>query len=154
MFVEAEGIAPIALSSARVALDRAVQDGGLVLESRRACDEAASFVMRVRAGDRFGIAKQVLVKVLPARDVAGVFTLPFRWEATGPASRLFPTLDADLTLAAAEGDCTLVTVRGSYRVPLGRVGDALDESLLSGIADCTMAALVREVIAKLVHLSS
>ena len=150
MFVQATGIAPIPLAVAKGALDRAVHDGGLIRESRRACDEADAFLMRVRPGQQSGLTKQVRVHVLPPHQVGRVLTVGFRWEATGPGGRLFPTVDGDLTLSPAEADATTVTVTATYRPPLGRLGDSLDRTLLTGVADATMAALVQAVITKLV----
>ena len=45
--------------------------------------------------------------------------LALRWEATGAGGRLFPVLDADLTLAP-DGEGTVLPLAGSYRPPLGR----------------------------------
>jgi hypothetical protein len=45
--------------------------------------------------------------------------LPLRWEATGVTGRLFPVLDADLTITPAGAGQTLITLNGAYRPPLG-----------------------------------
>ena len=45
--------------------------------------------------------------------------LALRWEARGPGGRLFPVLDADLTLAPAGENAALLTLAGAYRPPLG-----------------------------------
>ena len=154
MFAQAAGVVAIDLRSASVALDRAVHDGGLTLASQRACEESAEFLMRVRPAERIGITKQVRVQVLPARQVNGIVTVPFRWEATGPTGRLFPSVDANLTLTPAGERATTVTVTASYRPPLGRAGAALDRSLLAGLAECTLTAMVREVSDKLTLLAN
>ena len=83
---------PIGLTTAGLALDQAVHDGGLTLASQRACEESAEFLMRVRPTARFGIVKRVRVQVLPARTVNGVLTVLFRWEATGPTRTVVPVL--------------------------------------------------------------
>lgn len=152
--MQASGVAPIELGAAQLALDRAVHDGGLVLESYRACDEADAFLMRVRPGDRLGLAKQVCVRVLPPRQVGQVQTVGFRWEATGPTGPLFPAVDGNLTLSPAEAGATTVAVTASYRPPLGRLGESLDRTILAKLANATMAALVVSVIEKLVVLTS
>lgn len=110
--------------------------------------------MRVRPTERLGISKQVRVQLLPARTVNGVLTVPFRWEATGPTGRLFPSVDANLTLTPAGENVTTVTVTASYRPPLGRFGEAMDQTLLAGLAECTVSAMVREVSAKLTLLAT
>ena len=48
--------------------------------------------------------------------------LALRWEATGAGGKLFPVLDADLTLADFGAQGTLVALAGVYRPPLGRAG--------------------------------
>ena len=71
-----------------------------------------------------GVSKLVRVQVseLSWRDLSAGLAL--RWEATGPSGGLFPVLDADLKLAPdGEGD-TVLTMAGSYRPPLGSLGEA------------------------------
>jgi dienelactone hydrolase len=48
-----------------------------------------------------------------------------RWEATGVTGRLFPALDADITLTAEGDQATAVTLTGVYRSPLGALGAGL-----------------------------
>jgi hypothetical protein len=48
-----------------------------------------------------------------------------RWEATGPGGRLFPALDADITLTPAGEHATLLGLAGCYRPPLGSWGRGL-----------------------------
>jgi hypothetical protein len=154
MFAQVAGTVPIALPTACVALNQAIHDGGLTLASQRACEESAEFLMRVRPTERLRISRRVRVQLLPARTVKGVLTVPFRWEATGPAGRLFPSVDANLALSPAGEGVTTVTVTASYRPPLGRFGEAMDQTLLAGLAECTLTAMVREVSAKLVLLAT
>ncbi len=51
------------------------------------------------------------------------------WEATG-APRLFPKMDAEVVLAALGPGLTQLSLRSSYRPPLGSIGRLLDRALL------------------------
>jgi hypothetical protein len=45
-----------------------------------------------------GLSKIVRLEMLEPKRVGGVFRVPLRWVATGPAGQLFPALDADLDI--------------------------------------------------------
>jgi len=135
------------LSTAREALDRALADGGLVAESYRAASDGLAFVMPVGPGG-LGPSRDVLVRVLPSRQVGQATVVPLRWEAIGPAAEAFPTLDANLTLTAHGAD-TKLSIIGSYRPPFGLLGTVLDRTVMSKVAVATVRALVCEVAAHL-----
>ena len=145
MFVEAE--LPIALTFevAKQALDRALADGGLVAESRRAVEDGLVFVMPVgpRGGRRPSM--EVMVKLLPGRRIGESFVIPLRWEVTGPAGRVFPALDANLELGTINPATSRLSVIGRYEPPLGRLGTTMDRAGMSKVASATMSALLREV---------
>ena len=56
----------------------------------------------------------------------------------GPGSRLFPVLDADLTLTPAAEHAALLTLAGTYRPPLGSLGAGPDRLLLHRVAEATV----------------
>lgn len=114
MFLTAKCVLPMPLDTARAALDRALADGGLVLESERAFENGMKYLMRVRASRGPVVSKRVRVGVLPSREVGNTIVVPLRWEATGPAGRLFPALDANVELAHADQDSTQLTLIGCY----------------------------------------
>lgn len=150
MFAQASQQVPLPLAQARTALDTAILDGGLVTESVRAHGEGLAFLMRVGPAGKRRMAKRVRVQALPSRTVGRRVTVPLRWQATGPASSLFPELDANLDLiAGADDDCCLLSVTGRYAPPLGWLGSGLDRTLLAGVADRTLQALLSEIAAKL-----
>lgn len=149
MFVEAHHPLPMPVSRARKALDRALADGGLVGESRRAYGEGMAYLMRVGPRPRSAVSKQVLVTLLPSRLVGSTVVVPMRWEATGPTGRLFPTLDANMGLTEAEDDSSLLSIIGRYAPPLGRLGLTLDQAVLSRAASRTAETLLSEIVAKL-----
>ena len=149
MFVEAQSPLSLPFSAVHAALDAALADGGLTEESRRAAEKGASFLMRVGPGGSRGFAKQVLVEVLPFDYVGRKVVLPLRWRPTGPAGRLFPSLEANLTISEVDGIGSLVSIVASYEPPLDAVGAGLDRILLSRAAGATLTALLREIVTKL-----
>ncbi|HEY5456786.1 MAG TPA: hypothetical protein VIJ96_15085 [Acidothermaceae bacterium] len=149
MFVEAQSPLPLPFSAVHAALDAALADGGLTEESRRAAEEGASFLMRVGPGGSRGFAKQVLVEVLPFDYVGRKVVVPLRWQPTGPAGRLFPSLEANLTISEVDASGSLVSIVASYEPPLDAVGAGLDRMLLSRAAGATLTALLREIVTKL-----
>jgi hypothetical protein len=149
MFISAQHVMPMPLDAARSALDRALADGGLVVESERAFKDGMAYVMRVRASRGAVVSKQVRVAVLPSREVGSVIVVPLRWEATGPAGRLFPALDVNIELTAAEPGSTRLTLNGCYDPPFGFVGEMIDRALLSVAAQQTAETLVVDIADKL-----
>lgn len=77
--------------------------------------------------------------------------LALRWEARGPGGRLFPVLDADLTLTPAGGNTALLTLAGAYRPPLGSLGAELDRLLLHRVAEATIRNFLERVATALEH---
>ena len=75
--------------------------------------------------------------------------LALRWEATGAGGKLFPVLDADLTLVDFGAQGTLVVLVGVYRPPLGALGQALDRAVLRRVAVATIKGFLARVAAQL-----
>lgn len=71
--------------------------------------------------------------------------LALRWEAVGASERLFPLLDADITLIPDGDDATLIGLHGVYGPPAGSVGGMLDRAILHRIA----AATIRSFLSRL-----
>ena len=72
-------------------------------------------------------------------------TISLRWEATGPASDLFPALDADLPLVPEGNDRSRLSLTGSYRPPLGGAGKALDKVIMGRVARVTVRLFLHGV---------
>jgi hypothetical protein len=88
-----------------------------------------------------GLGKTVAVQNIPAYRRGAVTVVPIRWVATGPMARAFPVLDANLEMSAADSETTLTLV-GSYRPPLGKVGEAIDAMVLKSVARATIRAFL------------
>ena len=150
VFVAAEVTVPVRLEDAVARLRHLINHGVLRSTSQEAYEGGLSAVVRVGPfGPVPGLSR--LVRVLFAEPVQrGVMvTVPMRWEATGAAGDLFPLLDADLILTGEEPDQVQVRLNGSYRPPLGRAGEALDEMVMHRLAAATMKSLMTGLAARL-----
>jgi len=83
------------------------------------------------------LSKEVHIELGPPYRMPGKTLLPLSWKATGP-ERLFPSLDADLEVAALGRSRTQLSISARYRPPLGVVGKALDRVLLHRVAEATI----------------
>jgi hypothetical protein len=80
---------------------------------------------------------------LPGTGAAGaVSVLMLRREAADESERLFPALDADITLLPHGDQATLVGLTGVYRTP---AGTPLDRSAVRGVAAVTIRTLLSRI---------
>lgn len=86
-------------------------------------------------------AKRVQVTVGVARHIAGRLVLPLNWSGE-PGKHLFPVFEGTLEVGPMFRDVSELTLAGSYRVPLGPLGAALDAAVLHAAARDTAARLV------------
>ena len=143
---------PIALTfdAAKQALERALADGGLAADSRRAIDDGLDICCANRARG-LRACREVTGRLLPGRREGKGLVVPPRWEVTGPTGALFPALDANLELVAVDAATSRVSVIGRYEPPLGRPGATIDRAGLSRVASDTLTALLRELATQLRH---
>jgi hypothetical protein len=83
------------------------------------------------------LSKEVHIELGPHYRMPRKTVLPLSWKATGP-ERQFPSLDADLEIAALGRSRTQLSVSARYRPPLGIIGKALDRVLLHRVAEATI----------------
>src|SRR6266851_5350308 len=105
----------------------------------------------VRLDVSFAVARERLVRVQvrELRSTDRSAGLALRWEATGAGGGLFPVLDADIKLAPAGQQGTLLTMAGAYRPPFGPLGGALDRAVLHRVAAATVRSFVARVAAQI-----
>jgi hypothetical protein len=133
-------------ATARARLDNLVAGDGLTRASYTAYQRGLDALIRVGPlGDTPVFSKLVAVRFLEPIERDGEVTVGLRWEATGAAAGLFPVLDANLTLTPDGEQRTQLTLTGTYRAPLGRLGAVLDRALLHRLATMTMTALLSEL---------
>lgn len=143
MFVGDEVQLDVGFAVARERLARLGESGALFAPS---ADAYAPGLARV-GPDAVSKLVRVRVRELSWTDKSGGLAL--RWEATGAGGKLFPVLDADLTLVDFGARGTLVALAGVYRPPLGVLGQALDRAGLHRIAVATIRGFLTRVAAEL-----
>jgi hypothetical protein len=79
----------------------------------------------------------VIIKLGTPFRIASKTILPMSWQATG-AEKLFPSLEADVEVAALGASRTQLSVSARYRPPLGPVGRVIDKALLHRVAEATI----------------
>jgi hypothetical protein len=135
MFVGHEVLLEVSFAVARERLVQLTEGDALISASEDAYGRGTASLTRVGAA---GLSKLVRVQLRELAWTDRSAGLAIRWEATGPGGGLFPVLDADLRLASAGDQVTLLTMAGVYRPPLGPLGEALDRAILHRVADATI----------------
>ena len=108
--------------------------------------EEISVTLRPESGP-LRIGKRVHVDVGPPRCRGETIIIPVSWCATG-ATRLFPTMEADLEIAPF-GASTVLTLMGRYEPPLGAIGRGLDRMFMHRVAAASVRAFLQRVAATL-----
>jgi hypothetical protein len=88
-------------------------------------------------GEDVRIARQVAIELGPPIRMPSRTVVPLRWTATG-VSGLFPSLEADLEIAALAPGRTQLAMSARYVPPFGAVGRAIDRALLFRVAEATL----------------
>ena len=115
-----------------------------------AYDEGEELLSRVGPfGPVPGLSKAVSLRVGTVRDRGEGFVVPLQWSATGP-TELFPVMVADLEVSPLGADESQLRLSGSYDPPLGAIGRQLDRLLLHQLAEATVRALLKQLVAALV----
>jgi hypothetical protein len=145
MFVSHELMLDLSFQAARARLMNLTHGDCLSTASDRAYADGLTGLIRVGPfGDVPGASKLVRVSLLEPVPRDDTVTLPLRWEATGIMGRLFPVLDADLTVTPA-GAGTLMRLDGAYRPPLADLGAGLDRVVLHRAATATIRSLLTRI---------
>jgi hypothetical protein len=131
--------------------ERSVLDvlGGLDDFAERAYREGEEIRARLGIGSELPLfAKTVRIEVASPLRGKHETTIPLTWEATGTPG-LFPRMEADLVIAELGSDITQLSFRGTYRTPLGKIGRALDRTLLHRIAESSVKKFVDKIASSL-----
>ena len=143
MFVSDEVVLDVSFAVARERLAWFSESGALLGTSADAYGPGLA-----RAGIA-GVSKLVRVQVSELTWTDRSAGLALRREATGAGGGLFSVLDADIKLAPAGNQGTLLTIAGAYRPPLGPLGEALDRTLLHLVAAATVRCFAGRVAAQI-----
>jgi hypothetical protein len=118
MFVADEVLLDLSLGAAAARLTEMARGGLLTPVSQGAYGDGLTGLARVGP---LGMSMLVEVHLLDVAVRGESAVLPLRWQATGPGSRLFPALDADLALTPVGEHAIRLSLAGAYRPPLGPV---------------------------------
>ena len=134
MFVEYATTVDVSLSSVEKRLDRV----------RASLEEWADIAYRdgenliAKVGPTSSVSRRVQLSIGMTEIHSGGLVYPIRWTVTG-ASMLFPSLEADLWLTKTGSNQTRLTLKGTYRPPLGTLGRIADRAVLGRVAEATIA---------------
>lgn len=142
MFVGDETLLEVGFAAARDRLAHLAADGALLRTSEDAYGRETAGLTRVGTA---GLSKLVRMQVRELTWTDASAAMAIRWEATGPGGALFPVLDADIRLAPAGKQVTVLTMTGSYRPPLGALGEAVDRAVLHRVATATIRGFLARV---------
>ncbi len=151
MFVSHEVTLAVTLAAAQARLANLIHGAALVTASREAYGEGMTMLLRVGpAGSMPGVSKLVTVYLRDLVEHENSAVLTLRWQASGPGQRLFPALDADITLTPAGTAETRMRLDGSYRPPLGIVGERIDTAMMHRVATATIHSFTGKIAATIV----
>ena len=142
----------VSFAAAQARLTNLVHGNWLLSASRNTYDEGITGLTRVGLlGSRPGLSRLVEVQFRDLVRHGDTAVLTLRWHATGAGGRLFPVLDADITLSPDGQHATVLALAGAYRPPLGAVGAGLDRAVLRRVAAATVRSFVTRVAAAIAH---
>jgi hypothetical protein len=142
MFVADEILVDASFSDAQARLANLAHGDSLTSASKRAYGDGLAGLMRAGPPGTSELA-EVFSRDLVSHDAAAVLTL--RWQATGPGGRLFPALDADITLTPAGEHGTRLSLAGACRSPLAAPGAGLDKATFHQAAATTIRSFLDRV---------
>ena len=148
MFVRDEVPVAAGFEAARHRLGKL--DGWFLSASDDAYREGITGLTRVGpVGAAPGISRLVEVRCRHLAERDGQAGCALRWEVHGPASGLFPVLDADLILTPVTENTSLLTLTGTYRPPLGSLGAGIDRLILYRVAQATILDFLKRAASAL-----
>ncbi|MCL5048511.1 MAG: hypothetical protein M1374_07005 [Firmicutes bacterium] len=99
---------------------------------------------KVKVGSGVLMAKTVDVVLGEPRIRPNAVVVPMVWTPTG-TSKLFPTLEADLELSALDSGVCRLGITGRYRVPLGVIGEVVNNAFMHRIAEDTIRRFLTQI---------
>jgi hypothetical protein len=143
VFVAGEVLPDLSFPAATARLAALARGGSLTRASQEAYDDG--LVRAGQLGEVPGMSKLAGVNVLEVATRGESAVLALRWEATGPGGRLFPALDADMSLTPAGQHSARLSLAGACRPPLAALGAGPDRAVVHEVADATVQSLLARV---------
>ena len=146
MFVAAEMGLDLSFPAAAARLANLARGGSLTRVSEEAYGDGLTGLVWVGPVSAVpGVSKLVQVHVRDVVTRGESAVLALRWQAAGPGGRLFPALDADMSLTPAGERSARLSLAGVYRLPLAALGAGLDRAVFHKVADATVRSLLARV---------
>jgi hypothetical protein len=150
MFLAGEILMDLSFPVARAGLVRLAATGVLASASERAYGDGAAEMIRTGPrGAGAGIPGLAGVHYREAAASEESAVLALRWEAAGPAGRVFPAMDADLTLTAAGELASRLSAAAVFRPPPGGCGTGCDRASAGPAAAAAVRSLLSRIAAAL-----
>jgi hypothetical protein len=164
VFLSQEVTLPLSFAVARARLLRLTRSGALSTASGEAFAVGRG---DAPPGETPGGTSLVRVQFAEPAPRGDLMVLPLRWEAMGPTGRLFPVLDADITLlpvgglpasrahaVGSPGGQTRLVVAGSYRPASDGLGIMVDVGWVQQVAAATICCLLHKIAGSLCTATS
>jgi hypothetical protein len=152
VIVGEQAVLDVGFAVARARLMNLVHGSLLLDAAREAYGEGITGPVRVGPlGFAPGLSKLVEVQFRDLVQRGGSAVLTLRWQATGGGGKLFPVLDADITLSPDTEHTTVLAMAGAYRPPLGAMGAGLDRVILRRAAMATIRGFVNRLAGAIAH---
>lgn len=148
MFVETHTTLPVPLERAEAEILQLLRGRGLAHRSARAVGAGMQLMFVGPSLLPHRLAKLVSATTGDMYSVGRTSVLPMHWAAVGPTARFFPELDAKIGLTPADEQTTVLSLVGTYRPPMGRLGARLDAVALSRVGAATVDTFVNELAGK------
>lgn len=114
----------------------------------QALEEDDLVKVRLVAGLRVPVAKEAWFQVGKPQEVGAELLIPIRVEST-TVPELFPSLDGEIELAAVGNELTQITLKGTYRPPLGAFGRVANRFLLHRLAEASIKHFLDDLAASI-----
>lgn len=147
MFVGHQVLLNVGFGVARARLANLAHSRLLVSASQDVYGAAVTRLAQASAPGPTELSRLVRVQARDMVTGAKSATLALRWQASTPAGGLFPALDADIRLAPAGDQTTLLTLDGAYRPPPGVAGAGLDQAVVQQAATAAVRDLLDRMAA-------
>jgi hypothetical protein len=141
----------VGFAAARTRLGNLAAGGVLLSASEYAYGETITSL--AGAGPAAGVSQLVGVRPGALTESPGIAQLPVHWEATTGDGRLFPALDADLTLTSLRDQATIFALTGVFRPPPGMADAGPDRDIVCWFATAAIRVFLARLACALVHPS-
>lgn len=150
MFIGGHVLLNVGFAAARGRLGNLAGGGVLLGASEHAYGQTITG-LAYAAGSVAGASQLAGVRPGDISETRGMAQLPVYWEATTGDGGLFQALDADLTLAPAGEQTTVLALTGVFRPPPGIADSGEDREIVFWFAAAAVRVFLARLASALVH---